>query len=191
MWWEQQSIKHKKRWNSWRITDRNMMPNLSRHIQGWRKPSKYMTNKSSENTLTLQKTNMAIIVQTLDNHHVNAMVTGENTDRNPAGNCWLAHMMCEIIANVIDFSLYHSKEASCIHEQNLTLAPTFQRLVELNVLVAHRLPCGNGLEYGLANQFIETLLLQQPHFDVPKPALCLMYADLDENFSRESSKDDE
>ena len=160
------------------------MPIVSQHIQGWRKPSKYATIKASE--LLPYKKNMAIIVQTLVEHHMNAMVTGENADGNPARNCWLAHMMCEIIADAMDFPLYHSKEAKWtlieIHEQNLTVTPSFQRLVEMNVLVARRLPCGNGLEYGLANQFVEPLP-QQPHFNVPKPAFCLMYADLHETSS--------
>lgn len=118
-------------------------------------------------------------------HHIDAMVTGEDEDRNTVGNCALACMMCEVVTNAIDFPMYHTTiEARCacirIRVQNLNLAPSFKRLVKNR----------NSLEYSLVNQFVETLP-QQPHFNVPEPALCYIYTELNKTASKESSKDNE
>ena len=121
------------------------------------------------------------------------MVAGEDANGNLEGNCRLTCTMCGIIVDTMDNPQYHSKEARCaqieIHEKNLTIELSFQRFVEMNVLVTHRLPCGNGLEYGLANQFVDPLL-QQSRFDVPKPPFYLMHAALRETSFKDSSKED-
>ena len=60
----------------------------------------------------------------------------------------------------------------------------------MNIFVAQQPLCGNGLEYGLANHF-EGTLPQPPRFDIPEPAFCYMYPELNKTTSEEFSKDNE
>ena len=55
----------------------------------------------------------------------------------------------------------------------------------MNILIARRQLIGNGLEYGLANDFAATLP-QPPQFDVPEPPAHIMYPELNETSSDES-----
>ena len=87
----------------------------------------------------LQEATMAIIVQTLIEHNVEDMVVGKDEDRNPVENRALVCRICEIIADALDFPLFHTKEVRykriyiCV--QNLTITPSFQRLIEMNIIV--------------------------------------------------------
>ena len=114
------------------------------------------------------------MVQHLVENRVQQMMDG---DRN------LAHTICEVMADAIDYPLFHNKKARCdrqrIHDRNLTVAPSFQHLVDMNIFVAQRPLVGNGLEYGLAPQFAATIL-EPPRFNVPEPPLRYMYAELTE-----------
>ena len=92
--------------------------------------------------------------------------------------------------------LFHTKEARCarirsdLTPRDPTIAPTFHRLVVMNILVARRRLTGNGLEYGLAAHFAAALP-QPPQFDVLKPQTRIMYPQLDDTSSDESSDEDE
>ena len=133
-------------------------------------------------------------MQTLIEHNVEGIVVGEDEEGNLVGNCTLGCRMCESIANTLDFPLFHTKEARSnqirICVQDLTISPSFQRLVDMNILVAQQQLCGNGLIYGLANHFAK-VLPPPPRFNVPEPAFCYMYPKLNENTSKEFSKGDE
>ena len=135
-------------------------------------------------TIVLQEANTRIMVQHLAENRVQQMVAG---DRN------LAHTICEVMADTIDYPLFHTKRARCdqlcIHDRNLTVAPSFQKLIGMNILVAQRPLVGNGLKYDLAPQFTATIP-EPPRFHVPEPPLRYMYAELNETTSDESSKDD-
>ena len=89
--------------------------------------------------------------------------------------------------------MFHTKVTHCdqirIHEQNLTVAPSFRQLVKMNILVARQPLVGNGLKYSPANQFTATIP-EPPRFNVPEPPLRYMYAELNETSSKESSEND-
>lgn len=53
---------------------------------------------------------MAIIVQHLAEREVKDMMAGEDEDRNPVGNCTLVCRICEIIADALDYPLFHTKK---------------------------------------------------------------------------------
>ena len=112
------------------------------------------------------------------------------------GDRSLTRRVVEVTADAIDYPLFHSKRARCARicptlcPRDRTIAPTFQRLVNMGILIARRQLIGNGFEYGLANYFAATLP-QPPRFDVPKPDPRLMYPELNETSSDESREEDE
>ena len=135
----------------------------------------------------MQEASTVHTVQHLFERGVEGMVAGQ-------GNRTLTRRICEVMADALDYPLYHTKEVHCtricICPQDMTIASTFHRLVDMNILVARRRLTGNSLEYGLAAHFAATLP-QPPRFNVPKPQLRYMYPELNETSSDESSDNDE
>ena len=136
-------------------------------------------------TIVLREANTRIMVQYLAENRVQQMVDGDRS---------LTCTICELIADTIDFPLFHTRRAHCdclrIMHRILMVAPSFQHLVDMNILVAQQPLVRNGLEYGLLPQFAATIP-EPPRFNVPKPPLRYMYAELNEITSEDSSEDDE
>ena len=77
------------------------------------------------------------------------------------GNCHVARTICELMVDIIDYPLFHNREARCdcmrLMHQTLTVAPSFHCLIDMHILIARRPLVGNGLEYGLLPQFAATI----------------------------------
>ena len=138
-------------------------------------------------TVAMHKANTVHVVQHLFLHGMQDMMQGNRS---------LTRRIVEVTADALDYPLFHTKEArfarirTNLSPRDPTIAPTFHRLVVMNILVARRRLTGNSLEYGLAAHFAATLP-QPPHFNVPKPPTCYVYPELNETSSDESSNKDE
>ena len=114
-------------------------------------------NNQRVRTLPIRETNTVHVVQYLFKHGVQDMADGEQS---------LTRRVVEVTADAIDYPLFHSKRARCTRicrtlcPRDRTVGPTFQKLVNMGVLVARRQLTGNSYEYGLANYF--AAILPQP-----------------------------
>ena len=112
-------------------------------------PSLVERDHQQVRTIVLQEANTKIMVQHLAENRVQQIMV--------AGDCNLARSICEVMADAIDYPLFHTKIVHChqllINDQNLTFAPSFRQLVDMHILTAQQPLVGNGFEYGLATQF--------------------------------------
>ena len=135
----------------------------------------------------MHEVNTVYVVQYLFEQGVQEMADGDRS---------LTCKVVEVTADAIDYPLFHSKRARCTRifqtlcPKDKTVGPTFQKLVNMGVLVARRQLTGNGYEYGLANYFA-AMLPQPQQFDVPEPAKRQMYPELNDTSSEGSDADDE
>ena len=110
------------------------------------------------------------------------------------GDRSLARTIYEVMVDAINFPFFHTRNTRCDHirlmHRTLTVAPSFQHLLDMNILVALRPLVGNGLEYGLLPQFAATTP-EPPCFNVPEPILRYMYAELNKTSSDDLSEDDQ
>ena len=80
----------------------------------------------------------------------------------------LAHTICELMADAFDYPLFHTRKARSdrillIH-RTLTVAPSFQHLLDIYILVARRPLVGNGLEDALSPYFHSKRIELYQHF---------------------------
>ena len=109
------------------------------------------------------------------------------------GNRHLTRTICELLADTIDYPLFHTREARCtqmrLTHRSLLVTPSLQHLLTMRIFVAQCVLVGNGLEYGLSPQFAATIP-EPPRFDVPEPPLRYMYDALNKTSSNDSSEDE-
>ena len=135
-------------------------------------------------TLALRTANMNIMVQHLAELNVQQLVEG---------NRQLARTICELLADGINYPLFHTREARCrrmlLGHRALSVSPSLQHLVTMGIFISRRVHVGNGTEYGLAPHFAATIP-EPPRFDVPEPPLRYMYEALNETSSEDSDEDE-
>ena len=96
-------------------------------------------NNQQVRTLALRIANTKIMVQHLTELHMQQLVKG---------NRQLARTICELLADGIDYPLFHTREARCrrmrLGHCALTVIPSLQHLVNLSIFIARRAPVGNA-----------------------------------------------
>ena len=135
-------------------------------------------------TLALRTANTNIMVQHLTELNVQQLVEG---------NCHLARTICELLANGIDYPLFHTHKARCrrmlLGHRALLVTPSLQHLITMHIFISRRVQVGKGMEYSLAPQFAATIP-EPPRFDVLESPLHYMYEALNETSSNDLSEDE-
>ena len=135
-------------------------------------------------TLALRTANTNIMVQHLTELNVQQLVEG---------NHQLARTICELLADGIDYPLFHTREARCrrmlLGHRALSVKPSLQHLVNMRIFISRRVQVGNETEYDLAPQFAATIP-EPSRFDVLEPPLHYMYDALNETSSDDSNEEE-
>ena len=120
-------------------------------------------------------------------------LTKLNVQQLVEGNRHLARTICELLADTINYPLFHTREARCnrmcFTHRAFLVTPSLQHLVTMRIFVSQRVRIGNGFEYGLAPQFAATIP-EPPRFDVPEPPLRYMYDVLNKTSSEDLGEEE-